>query len=972
MLCLFCGNKVGYLRKLAGRNFCCDEHEKAYSQKQDELALARLLEDSFAAHPEPGIEAAAETEEAQIDFDASAGVLEPPQEPEPAPEPAGFLAEWPPVAASEAGLVAAEGHPVEPPQPALPLAQDAVLPSAVTGAEAFALPVLPGALAAGSPFGQFAPVAFAQPDSPRADGSRRCPSAPVAGTMALRLAATNQDPSASSPRAVPAFTIPLIGPESIAFTPSTGLSSAEPVRMALSVQRAEELPLNGVAPSRPAPFHSLLLPGHRRGRQMVLAAHASPIAAAVIAAADSPEYVAGAGAYMFPAGAPVFQRVSGVRLCSFGLPASGKTERSPSRPAAEAQVNAPRRTVVMPGSGRRLALPGVPAISPALEPPTRRTPARNGGSRPALPRPANGHAGTAKRKPVLAGANHLPSPDLTGRSPVPIPVEACGAAAHPISHGGDWAAPHLGVLALTKSGSSIPEVEFRDLPHLGADTYRVLPRPTAHIGAPGRVRGFVPGSLLQPAERRPIAGSLSCLSAPRVAGPVAAVSPAKPAHAGPTATNGCTHSGAWLRPSLPPASSRSETATLARPSLVSLPLHAADRWFRHQSRASLRFPMPAACKPGFRPHLATVAGLLTAGPLRSRHGPPAGSAAAPYAEVSALDSTPETEPAGGPGASAPQLTLASAFPPAGKSADIPIEASAASAKTWKILVRPQGPELDRSVPKAPQPEQAPEFAPVPLEGVRIFKPVKRGRFEFVVLKWQVIPGPVRKAAMALPAIAALLLLVPDFSSRTGAGLLASAEGALKQRAAVELEDDFRSGLSRWQGGKDWARGWQYDPAGFLRPGRSLSLLRDSLPLSTYRMEFLAQIEQKAVTWVIRAKDIENYYCYKIVITKPGPLPSAAIVRYTVLNGRASGRTQLPLPLNIRNDTMYEVSTHVRGPEFTTYVNGQLVDTWSDTALAAGGVGFFCDRGEAARLRWVRLTDRDDIVGKVCSYLSRTK
>jgi len=240
------------------------------------------------------------------------------------------------------------------------------------------------------------------------------------------------------------------------------------------------------------------------------------------------------------------------------------------------------------------------------------------------------------------------------------------------------------------------------------------------------------------------------------------------------------------------------------------------------------------------------------------------------------------------------------------------------------------------------------------------------------MRWQLVPSPVRRAAMALPAIAALLMLIPNFSTSPGEGLLASAEGALKKRASIELEDDFRSGLSRWQGGKDWTRGWQYDPAGFLRPGRHLALLTESLPLSTYRVEFLAQIEQKAITWVVRAKDLENYYCYKILITKPGPLPTAAIVRYAVVGGRPAVRAQLPLPLNIRSDTMYQVGMDVRGGQLTTYVNGQLVDTWTDQTLASGGVGFFSERGEMARLRWVRLTDRDDIVGKVCSYLSSTK
>jgi hypothetical protein len=70
---------------------------------------------------------------------------------------------------------------------------------------------------------------------------------------------------------------------------------------------------------------------------------------------------------------------------------------------------------------------------------------------------------------------------------------------------------------------------------------------------------------------------------------------------------------------------------------------------------------------------------------------------------------------------------------------------------------------------------------------------------------------------------------------------------ISHRAAVEVQDDFRSGLSQWAGGTDWAKSWSYDGTGFARPGR-LALLSGSLPLSDYRLEFAAQIEHKAVSW----------------------------------------------------------------------------------------------------------------------------
>lgn len=221
------------------------------------------------------------------------------------------------------------------------------------------------------------------------------------------------------------------------------------------------------------------------------------------------------------------------------------------------------------------------------------------------------------------------------------------------------------------------------------------------------------------------------------------------------------------------------------------------------------------------------------------------------------------------------------------------------------------------------------------------------------------------SGLCVSALAAGWFLQP---ARSLAGRL---QDAIESRAAVELEDDFRSGLSRWvdEGGM---KGWEYDPAGFLRPGRRLALFRDSLHLTDYRLEFLAQVEQKGLQWVFRATGPGNHYGSGIVILKPGPLPVAAILRSVVIDGKEVARARLPLPQTIRPDTMYRVSVHVRGSQFTTFVNGQLVDTWSDTRLPSGGVGFLCENDGRARLRWVRVVDRDDWLGRLCSYVSGWK
>jgi hypothetical protein len=153
----------------------------------------------------------------------------------------------------------------------------------------------------------------------------------------------------------------------------------------------------------------------------------------------------------------------------------------------------------------------------------------------------------------------------------------------------------------------------------------------------------------------------------------------------------------------------------------------------------------------------------------------------------------------------------------------------------------------------------------------------------------------------------------------------------------------------------------------VRPG-SLRLWSKSMNLSDYNFDFTSQIERNGMGWVFRANDDRNYYATKILITRPGPLPSGDILRYAMINGKESNRVRLPLPLEIRSDTLYSVRVTVKGENFRTLVNGQIVDSWRDARLKAGGVGFFADRGEIATIRSAAISDRNTFVGRLFSYL----
>jgi hypothetical protein len=242
-------------------------------------------------------------------------------------------------------------------------------------------------------------------------------------------------------------------------------------------------------------------------------------------------------------------------------------------------------------------------------------------------------------------------------------------------------------------------------------------------------------------------------------------------------------------------------------------------------------------------------------------------------------------------------------------------------------------------------------------------------------------APKPQSSMTSTAAFGLLLVVGVFIATLGVsdgprstvakapenGPLESFRRTIRSYATVRLQDDFKTGLGSWvasgaSGGRDWSM-----KGGFARPGK-LRLWKDSLSLTNYNIEFVGEIEQKGLGWAYRAKDAKNYYASKIVITKPGPLPMADLVRYAVVNGVERARASVPINMALRRDTLYRVQMTVKGSDFSTALNGQMVDSWSDEKLRAGGVGFFAENGESASLRYVQITDKDTVIGRFLSYL----
>jgi hypothetical protein len=157
-----------------------------------------------------------------------------------------------------------------------------------------------------------------------------------------------------------------------------------------------------------------------------------------------------------------------------------------------------------------------------------------------------------------------------------------------------------------------------------------------------------------------------------------------------------------------------------------------------------------------------------------------------------------------------------------------------------------------------------------------------------------------------------------------------------------------AGTALPSGDSGWIADWGAEQG--VRRSRQISILRSSQTLTDYRIEMQAQIETKAIGWVYRAADPKNFYVTKLEIVKPGLEPTIALVRFAIIDGEEQVHAQLPLAMKFRRDTLFKIRFDAVGDHFTTYVQDEKVDDWTDGHIKTGGVGLYSDRGEVATLK----------------------
>ena len=240
-----------------------------------------------------------------------------------------------------------------------------------------------------------------------------------------------------------------------------------------------------------------------------------------------------------------------------------------------------------------------------------------------------------------------------------------------------------------------------------------------------------------------------------------------------------------------------------------------------------------------------------------------------------------------------------------------------------------------------------------------------------------LPGPKQGAGPAFPAIS----LDPSVQR----GFFARARDAfgemIRTSTPITLRQTFPSGQVGDAVGQ--AVGWTQvqlagaskidDPRDWLGKTRvasaSLRLWKNSASLRNYQMEFQGTLEKSSLSWAFRASENGNYYGARLAMIKPGPLPNAGLIRYSVLDGRELDRVQLPVPVTLERGVDYRLRVSVQDDHFITYLNGRMISSWTDNRIDRGGVGFFDDPSDPQKIAWVSLAERDSFLGRMLAHFS---
>lgn len=331
------------------------------------------------------------------------------------------------------------------------------------------------------------------------------------------------------------------------------------------------------------------------------------------------------------------------------------------------------------------------------------------------------------------------------------------------------------------------------------------------------------------------------------------------------------------------------------------------------SRVTNQLPLTLHGIAGPAPRLAAVFNKVTV-PAAQPQLPP--TAALPLRPLMLLGPAPESKAAPAEPASAKPAAKQAA---AGKSR--PTEA--------RTLIRESA---ARPAP-TPEPPAAPAPAPTPAESVDLGLPALR--LGVTESRWSRLPVLMRVGLAAVVAAGlAAIGYFAFYNNQAAAGTPSKPEQSTGYQVGLPIADT------------GWIENW----AGTGRGVPKITLLRGSITLSDYRMEFEAQIERRAIGWAYRALNPRNYYVAKIEALEAGLEPKVALVRYAVIDGQREPRLERPLEMKARVDTVYKIRFEAVGGRFSVWVQDQKIEEWTDRRIGSGGIGLYAEPGEIAALQ----------------------
>ena len=181
---------------------------------------------------------------------------------------------------------------------------------------------------------------------------------------------------------------------------------------------------------------------------------------------------------------------------------------------------------------------------------------------------------------------------------------------------------------------------------------------------------------------------------------------------------------------------------------------------------------------------------------------------------------------------------------------------------------------------------------------------------------------------------------------------------VRKRAAFFIVDEFRQRADHWLS----QNSVQITNEGLI-PQKGVTLHRETLDLTDYKLQFEAKIQSKAVAWVVRAADEVNYYAFKLNKAVRKGSSEYSLVRYAVTQGkRASPASPIAVPAEFAREDFNRISVRLRGDQINTLLNGKGIDYWKDSQFGSGGIGFLAGEGEEALIRKVAVSGNEDTMG----------